>query len=90
MEGKSYLPKKEAIKKSNNIDENKRKDNNNITTNIDEKKENKSLSFTLKNKLNFNDKKIITIKELSNNRIGILFVHLLSIYSSKTFKKIMK
>ena len=38
--------------------------------------------------MDFNDKKIITIKELSNNRIGILFINLLSIYSSKTFKKI--
>ena len=88
MEETSYLPKeKEAIKEINNIDESQKKDNNNVSTNVDVKKKNKSLSFTLNNKLNFNEK-IITIQELSNNRFGILFVNLLSIYSSKTLKKI--
>ena len=89
MKGKSYLPKeKGVVKEMKNIDKIKKKDNNKATTNIGEKKKNKTLSFALSNKLNFNDKKIITIKELSNNRIGILFVNLLSIYSSKIFKKI--
>jgi hypothetical protein len=89
MIGESYLPKeKGAVKEIKNIDKNEKENNNKATINIGEKKENKTLSFALNNKLNFNDKKIITIKELSNNRIGILFVHLLSIYSSKTFKKI--
>ena len=89
MKGKSYLPKeKEAIKEIKKTYKIEEKDNKKATTNIDEKKENKTLSFALNNKLNFNDKKIITIKVLSNNRIGILFVHLLSIYSSKIFKKI--
>jgi len=89
MKGKSYLLKeKGVVKEMKNIDKIKKKDNNKSTTNIGEKKENKTLSFALSNKLNFNDKKIITIKELSNNRIGILFVNLLSIYSSKIFKKI--
>ena len=89
MEEKSYLPEnKEAIKEIKNDDEIEKKDNNSISTNENEKKKNKSLSFTLSNKLNFDDKKIITVKELSNNRLGILFVNLLSIYSSKTFKKI--
>ena len=88
MEETSNLPKeKEAIKEINNIDESQKKDNNNVSTNVDVKKKNKSLSFTLNNKLNFNEK-IITIQELSNNRFGILFVNLLSIYSSKTLKKI--
>jgi hypothetical protein len=88
MEGTNFLPKeKEAIKEINNIDESQKKDNNNVSTNVDVKKKNKSLSFTLNNKLNFNEK-IITIQELSNNRFGILFVNLLSIYSSKTLKKI--
>ena len=88
MKGKNYLPKeKEVIKEIKNTYKIEEKDNKKATTNIDEK-ENKTLSFALNNKLNFNDRKIIKIKELSNNRIGILFVHLLSIYSSKTFKKI--
>jgi len=88
MKGKNYLPKeKEVIKEIKNKYKIEEKDNKKATTNIDEK-ENKTLSFALNNKLNFNDRKIIKIKELSNNRIGILFVHLLSIYSSKTFKKI--
>lgn len=88
MKGKNHSPKeKEAIKEKKNTYKIEEKDNKKTTTNIDEK-ENKTLSFALNNKLNFNDRKIIKIKELSNNRIGILFVHLLSIYSSKTFKKI--
>ena len=88
MEGTSNLPKeKEAIKEIKNIDESQNKDNNNVSTNVDVKNNKNSLSFTLNNKLNFNEK-IITIKELSNNRFAILFVNLLSIYSSKTLKKI--
>jgi hypothetical protein len=89
MEGTNFLPKeKEAIKEINNIDESEKKDNNNAPKNVDLNKTHKSLSFTLSNKLNFDDKKIITIKELSNNRLAILFVELLSIYSLKTFKKL--
>ena len=88
MKGKNHSPKeKEAIKEKKNTYKIEEKDNKKTTTNIDEK-ENKTLSFALNNKLNFNDKKIITIKVLSKTRIGILFVNLLSIYSSKTFKKI--
>ena len=88
MKGKNHSRKeKEAIKEIKNTYKIEEKDNKKTTTNIDEK-ENKTLSFALNNKLNFNDKKIITIKVLSKTRIGILFVNLLSIYSSKTFKKI--
>ena len=95
---------KKAIIKKSNIDDSQKKNNNNaeetksdckdsnLKQNDGGKKEtnakNNSISFTLRNKMNFDDKKIITVKELSNNRIGILFVKLLSIYSTKTFKKI--
>ena len=49
----------------------------------------KPLFFQLILKMNFLFKKIITIKELSKSRIGILFNNnSLSIYSSKTFRKI--
>jgi len=65
-----------------------KKENEKKETNLNEKQKNKYLSFTLNNKINFSNKRIITIKELSNNRIGILFVNLLSFFSSKTFKKI--
>ena len=103
MEGKSYLQRKRENKETNylenvspitfkiigsNIKNNEVSKIETTMTNINKKQKNKSLSFTLNNKTNFNDKKIITIKELSNNKIGILFVNILSFYSSKTFKKI--
>ena len=43
------------------------------------------LSFEIILKINFNNKYIIAVKELSNERIGILFEKSMSIFSSKTF-----
>ena len=43
------------------------------------------LSFEIILKINFNNKYIIAVKELSNERIGVLFEKSMSIFSSKTF-----
>ena len=67
----------------------KRTNKNNNLLGIDKNKKINSLSFELSLKFNFdNEDAIISVHEISNNRIGILSLKLLSIYSLKTFSKI--
>ena len=93
---KLEVKNKEGI--NQNIENNK-KDNNELIENINsinqkdssenESKGAKKESFQIISKINFNNKRIITIKELSKNHIGILFIdNLLTIYDSNTFTKI--
>ena len=67
----------------------KRTNKNNNLLGTDKNKKINSLSFELSLKFNFdNEDAIISVHEISNNRIGILSLKLLSIYSLKTFSKI--
>ena len=69
--------------------DNKRTNKNNSLLGIDKNKKINSLSFELSLKFNFDhEDDIISVHEISNNRIGILSLKLLSIYSLKTFSKI--
>lgn len=53
------------------------------------KKEINSFAFQMFLKMNFDNKKIFTVKELSKNRVAILFNNnILEIYNSNTFSKI--
>ena len=67
----------------------KRTNKNDNLLGTDKNKKINSLSFELSLKFNFdNEDAIISVHEISNNRIGILSLKLLSIYSLKTFSKI--
>ena len=75
---------------NNNLIDNEKLETNKIDIiekqeNFLQGKKNHLLSFEIILKINFNNKYIITVKELSNERIGVLFEKSMSIFSSKTF-----
>ena len=75
---------------NNNLIDNEKLETNKIDIiekqeNFLQRKKKIFLSFEIILKINFNNKYIIAVKELSNERIGILFEKSMSIFSSKTF-----
>ena len=102
MKNKQEINKLEIKSKEGiiqNIEDNKKDNDNKLIENENsinqkdssenETKGAKKQSFQIISKINFNNKKIITIKELSKKYIGILFIdNSFTIYDSNTFTKI--